>query len=146
VTRPRTLDAAEIIGLLPHRHPFLLLDRVEDLIAGESAVGVKNVSISDPVFAGHFPGRPVFPGVLLVEASAQTCGIVLAATMDTPVLGYLASIKRFKFIEIVRPGDRLRIRANVGVSVGALTEFSVELRSDTSVVASGSLAVALAES
>lgn len=138
------LAADAIIRLLPHRHPFLLLDRVDELEPGASGLGVKNISIADPVFAGHFPGEPIYPGVLMIETAAQLCGIVLAAAAAEPALGYLASIKRFKFIEIVRPGDSLRIRAEKRTEFAALHEFAVELSAEGRIVASGSLAIALA--
>lgn len=138
------LSSADIVSRLPHRHPFLLLDRVEELEPGHSAVGVKNISISDPVFAGHFPGHPVYPGVLIVETAAQLCGLLIVGSPG-PVLGYLASIKRFKFAEVVRPGDRMRIHARSGVSLGALTEFSVDVDVDGRSVASGVLAIARAD-
>ncbi|MGN7968786.1 3-hydroxyacyl-ACP dehydratase FabZ [Microbacterium sp. 22296] len=138
------LEPAEVARRLPHRHPFLLLDRVDDLEAGVSAVGTKNVSIADPVFAGHFPGNPIYPGVHMVEVAAQLCGLVVSSDEQEPVLGYLASIKRFKFLALVVPGDQLRISARVGASFGALTEFAVEITVAGRVVASGVLAIARA--
>lgn len=138
------LDAVEISKRLPHRHPFLLLDRVDELVPGVSAVGIKNISIADPVFAGHFPGNPIYPGVQMVEVAAQLCGLVISSDGDGPVLGYLASIKRFKFSALVVPGDRLTIRTRAGVSIGSLTEFTTELTVDGKSVASGTLAIARA--
>ena len=131
---------------LPHRHPFLLIDRVEELEPGVSAVGVKNVSISDPVFAGHFPDHPIYPGVLLIEAAAQLSGILLASSAGEPAQGYLASVKRFKFVEIVRPGDSLRVHTRHRTSFASLHEFSVELTRGRQLMASGSLSIALAKS
>ena len=137
------LATEEIMRYLPHRHPFLLLDRVEELGPGRAGVGVKNVSISDPVFAGHFPVEPIYPGVLMIETAAQLSGIVLAASAEEPAFGYLASVKRFKFLEVVRPGDALRVRTQRRTSFASLHEFSVELSRESQVVASGSLAIAL---
>ena len=140
------IEPAEVARRLPHRHPFLLLDRVDDLEIGVSAVGTKNVSITDPVFAGHFPGNPIYPGVHMVEVAAQLCGLVGAPDEQGPVLGYLASIKRFKFLALVVPGDQLRISVRAGASIGALTEFAVEITVAGRVVASGVLAIARAQS
>lgn len=137
------LSSADIMALLPHRHPLLLLDRVDDLVPGISAVGVKNISIADPVFAGHFPGRPIYPGVYLIEVAAQLSGIVLAATSTEPALGYLAGVKRFKFVEVVVPGDQLIVSTTRRVALGALTEFAVEIRAGRRLVAGGSLSIAL---
>ncbi len=138
------LEPAEVARRLPHRHPFLLLDRVDDLEAGVSAVGTKNVSIADPVFAGHFPGNPIYPGVHMVEVAAQLCGLIASSDEQEPVRGYLASIKRFKFLALVVPGDQLRVSARAGASIGALTEFAVEITVAGRVVASGVLAIARA--
>ncbi|MGN7188760.1 3-hydroxyacyl-ACP dehydratase FabZ [Microbacterium testaceum] len=136
------LASAEVARRLPHRHPFLLLDRVDELEVGISAVGTKNVSIADPVFAGHFPGNPIYPGVHMVEVAAQLCGLIGSSDEPEPVLGYLASIKRFKFLAVVVPGDQMRISARVGASIGALTEFAVEITVAGRIVASGVLAIA----
>lgn len=141
-----SLDAAEIMRRLPHRHPFLLLDRVDELVPGVSAVGVKNISIADPVFAGHFPGNPIYPGVQMVEVAAQLCGLIVSTDADGPALGYLASIKRFKFSALVVPGDQLTIRTKAGVSIGALTEFAADLSVSGRPVAGGVLAIARAAS
>lgn len=138
-------SAAELLDLLPHRHPFNMIDRIDSMIAGESATATKCISISDSVFSGHFPGRPIYPGVLLVESIAQVCGVVLATAEATPRIGYLASIKRFKFSRLVEPGDRLTISVKKKIVFGALTEFSAEITTGTVVVASGVLAIALAD-
>lgn len=138
-------SAAELLDLLPHRHPFIMVDRIDSMIAGESATATKCISMSDPVFSGHFPGRPIYPGVLMVESVAQVCGVVLAAAETTPRLGYLASIKRFKFSRLVEPGAQLTISVKKKIVFGALSEFSAEITSGTVAVASGVLAIALAD-
>ncbi len=142
--RGAALEPGEIARRLPHRHPFLLLDRVDDLEVGIFGVGTKNVSISDPVFAGHFPDNPIYPGVHMVEVAAQLCGLIGSSDEQGPVLGYLASIKRFKFLALVVPGDQMKITARAGASIGALTEFAVEITVAGGVVASGVLAIARA--
>ena len=144
---PATFTAAQVLARLPHRHPMALIDGIYDLEYGTSARGVKNVTISDPVFAGHFPTEPIYPGVMMIEAAAQVCGLILSDVSDGEqvVHGYLASVKKFRFLHLVRPGDRLDIFARSTVSFGGLTEFAVELRVGTRTVASGALAIALAK-
>lgn len=113
----KIMDIHEILKLLPHRHPFLLLDRVLDIEMGKSLVALKNVTMNEPFFAGHFPNRPVMPGVLILEAMAQA-GAVLAykSTNSTPadgVLYYFAGIDNARFRRVVEPGDQLRIEVKV---------------------------------
>ena len=103
-------DIAEILKALPHRYPFLLIDRIVDIRGDESAVGIKNVSFNEPHLQGHFPGNPVFPGVLLIEGMAQTAGAVcaMANAKDAPsVRVYLMTIDKAKFRKPVVPGDTI---------------------------------------
>jgi len=100
----------EITKLLPHRYPFLLVDRIIEYVPGEKAVGIKNVTCNEPYFQGHFPGRPVMPGVLITEAMAQVCGVLLAQMPNCPEgLSMLTGIDKAKFRRPVVPGDQLRI-------------------------------------
>ena len=103
-------DINAIQKILPHRYPFLLVDKIIDFIPGESITGIKNVTINEPFFQGHFPNHPVMPGVLIVEAMAQTGGIMLLNTMTDPenYVAYFASIDNVKFRKPVLPGDTLR--------------------------------------
>ncbi|GIT78809.1 3-hydroxyacyl-[acyl-carrier-protein] dehydratase FabZ [Leifsonia sp. LS1] len=142
---PSALEAADLMRLLPHRHPFLLLDRVYEIEPGTVGIGVKSISIADPVFAGHFPNEPIYPGVLLIEVAAQLCGIILASGTTEPAFGYLASIKRFKFSALVRPGTQLTVHGRKKIEFESLHEFSVDLKSGAQSVASGTLAIALAK-
>ena len=108
----RTLEALDIqrlLALLPHRYPFMLVDRIVELKGDESCVGIKNVTINEPHFMGHFPGRPVMPGVLIIEGMAQTAGAlcVHAATGIRPKLVYFMTINNVKFRKPVVPGDRV---------------------------------------
>jgi 3-hydroxyacyl-[acyl-carrier-protein] dehydratase len=112
MTSPQTLSLEEIQRVLPHRYPFLLVDRIISLELGQRVVGVKNVSVNEPFFQGHFPGRPIMPGVLIVEAMAQVGGIL--ALLSTPEnLGnpylFLLGMDKVRFRQPVFPGDQLRL-------------------------------------
>jgi 3-hydroxyacyl-[acyl-carrier-protein] dehydratase len=108
------LDAAEIMRILPHRYPFLLVDRVVELEPGSRAVAIKQVSANEPQFTGHFPGRPIMPGVLMVEALAQTAGIaVLTLEEYRGKIGLFAGIDECRFRRLVVPGDTLRLEVTV---------------------------------
>jgi 3-hydroxyacyl-[acyl-carrier-protein] dehydratase len=106
------IDIQRIMQMIPHRYPFLLIDRVVDVVAGESAVGIKNVSINEGYFQGHFPERPVMPGVLIVEAMAQTAAVLVVQTLGPGSEGklvYFMSVDNARFRRPVLPGDRLHI-------------------------------------
>ncbi len=124
-----TLEAADIMGLmklLPHRYPFLMIDRIVDIDGDDSAVGVKNVTINEPHFLGHFPERPVMPGVLIVEAMAQTAGAICirAAGAAKPSLVYFLTIDGAKFRKPVVPGDRLLLHVRKLRKRGNLLKFA----------------------
>ena len=110
----KTLEAQEIQAILPHRYPMLMVDRVLDLKPGESVVAQKNVSMNEHIFQGHFPGNPIFPGVLQIEAMAQAGAIALLSMPDfKEKTAYLGGIKKAKFRHMVRPGDVLRIEVTL---------------------------------
>ena len=113
-TRALPLEAADIMRIIPHRYPFLLLDRVLELDPGKRAVGIKAVTANEPQFTGHFPGRPIMPGVLMVEALAQTAGVAVM-TLDEyrGKLGLFAGIDDCRFRRMVVPGDTLRLEVTV---------------------------------
>jgi 3-hydroxyacyl-[acyl-carrier-protein] dehydratase len=104
-----TLGPMEILEYLPHRYPFLMVDRIEQIRGDEFCVGIKNVTFNEPCFQGHFPGRPVMPGVLLLEGMAQTAGAICAVAMgkDRPRFVYFLTIDKAKFRQPVLPGDQV---------------------------------------
>jgi 3-hydroxyacyl-[acyl-carrier-protein] dehydratase len=106
------VDIAGIMHAIPHRYPFLLIDRVVEMVRDHSAVGIKNVSVNEAFFAGHFPGHPVMPGVLLIEAMAQTAAVLVVETLGPDAAGkvvYFMSIEGAKFRRPVVPGDQVRL-------------------------------------
>lgn len=118
-----------IMQMIPHRYPFLLIDRVIDLVPGESATGIKNVTINEPFFTGHFPGKPVFPGVLIIEAMAQTSAILVVQTLGQSAEGklvYFMSIDEARFRKPVGPGDTMQIRVKKQQSRRNVWKFACE--------------------
>jgi 3-hydroxyacyl-[acyl-carrier-protein] dehydratase len=112
---PTKLDSADIIrimDLLPHRYPFLLVDRIVDIDGDRSCIGIKNVTVNEPQFTGHFPARPIYPGVLLIEGMAQTAGAICvasrAADQTPPKQVFFMTIDKAKFRKPVEPGDTVR--------------------------------------
>ncbi|MEY2734474.1 MAG: hypothetical protein RL340_1533 [Gemmatimonadota bacterium] len=114
-TEARVLGIEEIMQILPHRYPFLLVDRIVEMEEKTRVVGIKNVTINEPFFQGHFPGHPIMPGVLIVEAMAQVGGVLLMGTVDDPgsKVVYFMSMDNVKFRRPVKPGDQLRIEVDI---------------------------------
>ena len=107
------IDVREIMKIIPHRYPFLLVDRIESLKEGEEIVGIKNVTINEPFFAGHFPGNPIMPGVLIIEAMAQVGGVLAFHSSPKEWAGslvYFMGIDKVRFRKPVVPGDQLRLK------------------------------------
>jgi 3-hydroxyacyl-[acyl-carrier-protein] dehydratase len=145
VTKPSAIERSEIEMLIPHRPPFLWIDRVEELEPGVRCVAVKFVDPANPIFAGHFPAKPILPGVLLIEAMAQTAGVMLgsAAPQDKSREGValLAAVNRFKFLKPVTPGQELRVETKKLTEVGQLVCIGGTVSVGGETVATGELSV-----
>lgn len=138
------LDIEEIRTLLPHRFPMLMVDRMLELTPGKRAVGVKNVTINEPFFTGHFPDRAIMPGVLILEAMAQVSGVMMLAIPDQEgYLAYLAGVDKAKFRKPVVPGDILVMEVSLLWLRGTLGRVSAVARVDGGVVAECELLFAL---
>lgn len=138
VTQINDLDVNEIMEMIPHRYPFLLIDRVTEIIQATSAVGIKNVTINEPFFQGHFPSQPIMPGVLIVEAMAQTAGVLVIASMekrDEGRLVYFMTIDNARFRKPVVPGDTLKIHVEKVQNRGTVWKFKGEAKVDGKTVA-----------
>ncbi len=130
------LDIEQIRALLPHRFPMLLVDRVLELTPGERVVGLKNVTINEPFFTGHFPGQAVMPGVLILEAMAQVAGLILLSVPEHQgKLAYIGSVKNAKFRKPVVPGDTLITEAILGRVRGTMGEVRMTATVEGEVVA-----------
>ena len=128
MTEPIRLDINEIVRLLPHRYPFLLVDRVLECIPGKTIRALKNVTYNEPFFPGHFPGRPLMPGVMIVEALAQTAGIFAFVTggvvPDHNTKFYFVGIDKARFRKPVEPGDQLILTAHLERALKGIWRFS----------------------
>ena len=126
-------DIARIMHAIPHRYPFLMIDRVVDVVRDRSAIGIKNVSVNENFFAGHFPGHPVMPGVLIIESMAQTAAVLVVETLGPDAAGkvvYFMTIEGAKFRRPVVPGDQLRIHVTKERNRGQVWKFSAVARVD----------------
>ncbi|WP_422366740.1 3-hydroxyacyl-ACP dehydratase FabZ [Pelagibius sp.] len=136
-----SLDVQQIMDLLPHRYPFLMIDRVEDIVLHESATGIKNVTINEPFFLGHFPERAVMPGVLIVEAMAQTAAAMIMYSLGEEAHGkpvYFMTVDGARFRKPVVPGDSLRIHVKRVQNRRNVWKFTGEAKVDGTLVASAS--------
>ncbi|MEL0012854.1 MAG: 3-hydroxyacyl-ACP dehydratase FabZ [Alphaproteobacteria bacterium] len=134
------VDILEVMELIPHRQPFLMLDRVEDIVVREYATGIKNVTINEPFFLGHFPVRPVMPGVLIIEAMAQTAAVLVVETLGEKALGklvYFMTIENARFRKPVVPGDQLKLHVSIQRNRGNVWKFSGEAKVGNTAVAEG---------
>jgi 3-hydroxyacyl-[acyl-carrier-protein] dehydratase len=132
------LDINEILRKLPHRYPIILVDRVLELVPGERILALKNVTINEPFFMGHFPGHPVMPGVLIIESLAQACAILAFVTVDAKegdgTLFYFAGIDAARFKKPVVPGDQLQLEGEMGRSKRGVGKFTARARVDGQIV------------
>lgn len=139
------IDVKEIQSLIPHRYPFLLVDRVTECVPNEKIVGIKNVTINEPFFQGHFPGNPVMPGVLMVEAMAQISGVLAFKSGVTGKAVYFLTIEKAKFRKPVEPGDQLRMEVNVSHQRGSVWKFTGKCFVEDKVVSEAEFSAMISE-
>jgi 3-hydroxyacyl-[acyl-carrier-protein] dehydratase len=146
MNKPITLDIEAIMKQLPHRYPFLLVDRVLECIPGERITALKNVTFNEPFFQGHFPHRPVMPGVIVIEALAQAAGILVFRTMgvypDESTRFFFVAIDRARFRKPVEPGDQVILKATVGRALRGIWKFHVQAEVGGAEVASAEIMLA----
>ncbi|MBS0336019.1 MAG: 3-hydroxyacyl-ACP dehydratase FabZ [Proteobacteria bacterium] len=132
------MDIMDVLEHLPHRFPFLLVDRIRSIELGKRILALKNVTVNEPFFQGHFPGRPIMPGVLILEAMAQAAGILVFRTQgdkpDVNSVYYLAGIDKARFKKPVVPGDQLEIEVTIERGVRGVWKFACVARVDQAVV------------
>lgn len=124
-----SMDITKVMALLPHRYPFLMIDRVQEIKKGESLIAVKNVTITEPWFTGHFPAEPIMPGVLILEALAQAAGILAYCSFEQDPkksLYLLGAIQNVRFKQVVRPGDQLMLHVRFILSKGNFCKVEAE--------------------
>lgn len=142
------IDFAEVLRRIPHRYPFLLIDRAEAYVPHSSIVGIKNVTHNEPFFQGHFPNNPVMPGVLIVEAMGQTGAVLMSKSLDADVNGktiFFMSVDGARFRRPVRPGDVLRMHVDVVKHRGDLFKFRGEAMVDGKLAAEAEFAAMVVE-
>lgn len=139
------MNVEDIMKILPHRYPFLMVDRILELVPGERAVGIKNISVNEPFFPGHFPGKPVMPGVLMIEAMAQVgaCAL-LSDDRYRGWLAYLAGIDRIRFKRMAVPGETLQISTELVAIKGSIGKGKGKITINDETVCSGEFLFALA--
>ena len=141
-----TLNYHEIIDLIPHRHPFLLIDRVEEIVVDESAVGIKNVTINENFFKGHFPDFPVMPGVLIIEAMAQTAACLMSysnKSLQKKKAVFLTGVEDTKFKKMTTPGDILKLKVKVISNRKNFYKFSANAHIEDFLVATSNFSAML---
>lgn len=143
------MDINQIQSLLPHRYPMLLIDKVVECVPGESLTGIKNVTYNEPFFTGHFPNRPIMPGVLILEAIAQATGVLafysLNKTPQENTLYYLVGIDKARFKKPVEPGDQLRLEVKLTREIKGIYRFDGVAKVDGKIVATAEIMTAKQE-
>ncbi len=142
-------DIARIMEMIPHRYPFLMVDRLVTLVPGESAVGLKNITLNEPQFQGHFPRAPVMPGVLIIESMAQTSALLVVETLGQETEGklvYFMSIDGARFRKPVEPGDTMMIHVHKKRRRGSVWKLACEARVDGVLVAQAILTAMILDS
>ena len=145
----KTIDINRIVEMIPHRYPFLMVDRVINVVPDQSAVGVKNVSINEPFFQGHFPQRPIMPGVLIIESMAQTAAVLVVETLGASAEGklvYFMSVDSARFRKPVQPGDQLHIHVHKERSRGNVWRFRGEAKVGDTLMAEATYAAMIMDS
>ena len=143
-----TVDVTAVMALIPHRYPMLLVDRVRDIVPDVSAVGIKAVTINEPFFAGHFPGRPIMPGVLIVEALAQTAGVLAVQSMGLAGSGklvYFMAIDEAKFRAPVEPGCLMELHVSFVQKRATVCKFAGKAMVDGKLVAQANFTAMIAD-
>lgn len=143
------IDVTEIMKMIPHRYPFLLVDRILELVPAESAIGLKNITMNEPQFMGHFPEVPVMPGVLIVEAMAQTAAIVVVKAMESETAGklvYFMSIEDARFRKPVGPGDAMHIHVQKVQARKNVWKFKGEAKVDGNLCAEATFTAMIVDS
>jgi 3-hydroxyacyl-[acyl-carrier-protein] dehydratase len=142
-TTTKTIDIQRIMQMIPHRYPFLMVDKVIDVVPNEGATGVKNVTASEPHFQGHFPERPIMPGVLIIESMAQTAAVVVVETLGAHAEGklvYFMTVDNARFRRPVVPGDTLMVHVKKERSRGNVWRFHGEAKVDGQLMAEATFA------
>ena len=136
------MDIGRILDVIPHRYPFLLVDRILEIEEKKRVVGIKNVTINEPFFQGHFPGHPIMPGVLIIEAMAQVGGMLLMGAVEEPEskVVYFMSLDNVKFRRPVKPGDQLRFELDMTQSRGRICKMRGVAKVDGEVAAEADMA------
>jgi 3-hydroxyacyl-[acyl-carrier-protein] dehydratase len=139
------MDRSQIENLIPHRSPFLWIDQIVELEPGAHCIAIKYIDPTEPFFAGHFPNKAVLPGVFLIEAVAQTAGVMMAGLAKCQGIPKLAAVQRFKFLKLVGPSSELRIETKKLTEVGAMACIEGTVHVDNEIVARGELVVVSGE-
>lgn len=147
--RVEDLDINAIMRMIPHRYPFLMIDKVADIVVNERAVGIKCVSVAEPHFQGHFPAQPVMPGVLIIEAMAQTSAVLVVKSLGPEAEGklvYFMSVDKARFRKPVVPGDVLHVHVAKERTRGNVWRFSGEAKVDDKIVAEATYSAMIMDS